>query len=372
MVDICRATDYSATIISTDSLRKSRNHYDSCGRALRSPDGYGMLAPMRAVLIPHPGGPEVLRLSDVPDPEFGPEEVRVRVGATALNRADLLQRRGRYPAPRGAPPDIPGLEFAGEVEARGRRAHRWQVGDRVMGILGGGGYAERVVLHEGLCMQVPPAMRWEEAAAIPEAFLTAFDALYELGHLAGGETLLVHAAASGVGTAAVQLALAGGCHVIGFSRSADKRERLLRLGVHQVLDPTVADVAEAVREASTGHGIDLVLDMVGAGVVDLNQEVLREQGRIVLIGLLGGARAEFDLTRFIGKRLTLTGSVLRPRPLEQKLELVRRFAPRVLPLFDSGSVRPVIDRSYSWTDVAEAHARMERNANFGKIVLRID
>ena len=326
---------------------------------------------MRAIAISRPGGPEVLQMRDVPDPACGPEEVRVAIRATSLNRADLLQRRGRYPAPRGAPADVPGLEFAGEIEHAGQRVRGLAVGDRVMGILGGGGYAERVALHERLCLKVPPALSWEEAAAIPEAFLTAYDALFRSGRLAPGEVLLVHAAASGVGTAAAQIASVAGALVVGLSRSPDKRRRLEQLGLHCVLDAGHGDLASEIRLRTGSGGADVVLDLVGAAAWDLNVDVLRERGRLVVIGLLGGSRPDVDLAQLMRKRLTVIGSTLRARPLEEKAALVQEFGRRMLPLFAVGRLRPLVDRAYPWNEAAEAHARMERNENFGKIVLTV-
>jgi putative PIG3 family NAD(P)H quinone oxidoreductase len=325
---------------------------------------------MRAVVISRPGGPEVLELQQSPDPSPGPEEVLVRIHATAINRADLLQRRGRYPAPPGSPQDIPGLEFAGEVVTRGERVQGIEVGDRVMGILGGGGYAELVAIHERLCLPVPPGMSWAAAAATPEAFLTAYDALFHQGQLAPGEVLLLHAAGSGVGTAAAQLASVAGAQVVGLARNPAKRRRLEQLGLQGVLDPSQADLADEIRLVAGGD-VDLVLDAVGASMWELNLEVLRQRGRIVVIGLLGGSRPQVDLAVLIRKRLTVIGSVLRSRPLEEKVALVQEFGRRVLPLLAAGRLRPVVDRCLDWAQAAEAHALMERNENFGKIVLTV-
>jgi putative PIG3 family NAD(P)H quinone oxidoreductase len=327
---------------------------------------------MRAVVITRPGGPEVLELREVADPSFGPEELLVRVRATALNRADLLQRRGHYPAPPDAPADIPGLEFAGEVDSCGSRVRAFRSGDRVMGILGGGGYAEKTVLHHRLCMRVPPAMNWAQAAAIPEAFLTAYDALHIRAGLAAGEVLLVQTAASGIGTAALQLGTVAGASVIGLSRTAEKRAKLARAGFAQVLDPSDAATAEQVIHLAGGAGVDVVLDTVGAAAWPLHVRVLRQRGRIVILGLLGGARCEIDLAWLMRKRATLTGTVLRSRSLEQKIALAREFSRRVLPMFASGRLRPWIDRSFPLHAVQEAHAVLERNENLGKVVLTLD
>lgn len=331
-----------------------------------------MLSGMRAVVITRPGGPEVLELSQVPDPVPGPEELLVRVRAASLNRADLLQRRGLYPAPPGAPAKIPGLEFAGEVESCGGRASGHTPGDRVMGILGGGGQAQKLVLHHRLCMPVPAPLTWEQAAAIPEAFLTAYDALYVRGRLAAGESVLVQAAGSGVGIAALQLARAGGASAIGLSRTAEKRRRLEESGLEPVFDPGDETVADRILRATDGRGADLILDLVGAAAWPLHARVLAERGRIVVIGLLSGSRCEIDLGLLMKKRATLVGSVLRSRSLDEKAALTDQFVERVLPLFSEGRLRAWIDRSLPMHRVREAHALMERNENLGKIVLTMD
>lgn len=330
-----------------------------------------MLGSMRAVRITRDGGPEVLEWLEAPDPVCGPDDVLVRVRSSALNRADLLQRRGLYPAPPDAPADIPGLEFAGVVKECGARARGFRPGDRVMGILGGGGHAEMVALHHRLCLRIPPTLDWKEAAAIPEVFLTAFDALYTQGGLTTGEVVLVQAAASGVGTAAMQLARAGGGRPIGLARTAAKRERLREAGLRPVFDPAAEDLPERIRIAGGGAGVDLILDVVGAAAWPLHRRVLRERGRVVVIGLLGGSRLELDLALLLRKRWTLRGSVLRSRPLEEKIRLVQEFSGRMLTLFASGDLRPWVDRSFPIRDVAQAHEFMERNANVGKIVLTL-
>jgi len=330
-----------------------------------------MLLPMRAIVITSPGGPEVLRMKQVAEPLPGHEEVGVRVRAVGVNRADLLQRRGLYPAPPGVPEDVPGLEFAGEVARCGERVQSLQVGDRVMGLIGGGAYAEQVVVHERLCMRVPPGLTWEAAAAVPEAFVTAYDALFRLGGLCAGEVALVQAAGSGVGTAAVQLALAAGARGIGLSRSEEKRRRLGQLGLQQVLDPNRPDVADAILLASRGDGVDVVLDLIGAAAWPLHERVLRERGRLVLVGLLGGARVELDLAALMRKRLTLVGTLLRSRSRDEKATLIQEFASRILPLITAGRVTPILYCTLGLEQAAEAHTLMERNENFGKIVLRV-
>jgi len=326
---------------------------------------------VRALIIARHGGPEVLEIRDVAEPVAGLEEVIVRVRASALNRADILQRRGLYPAPPGVPADIPGLEFAGEVESCGALVTTLQPGDRVMGIVGGGGQAERLRLHERLCLRVPPGLGFEEAAAIPEAFLTAYDALFARGGLRPGESVLLHAAGSGVGTAAATIATVAGARVVALSRSAEKRRRLAAMGLHRVLDPAEADLAAAIRMALGGEGVDLTIDFLGAATWPLNLEVASVRGRLVLVGTMGGSRVEADLGALMRKRLTVVGTVLRSRPLEEKIDLVQSFARTMLPLIAAGRLRPVVDRVLALDDAAAGHAAMETNENFGKIVLRV-
>jgi putative PIG3 family NAD(P)H quinone oxidoreductase len=326
---------------------------------------------MRALAISRPGGPEVLEIRTVADPEIGPEEVLVRVRASGLNRADLLQRRGLYPAPPGAPADIPGLEFAGEVTSCGELVTTLQPGDRVMGIVGGGGQAEHLSLHERLCLRIPPGMSFEDAAAVPEAFLTAYDALFLRGGLRPGESVLLNAAGSGVGTAAAAIATVAGARVVALSRSPEKRRRIEAMGVGRVLDPAAANLAETIRMAVGGEGVGLVIDFLGASSWALNVEVLAVRGRLVLVGTMSGAKVEADLGAIMRKRLTVVGTVLRSRPIEEKIELVQSFSRSILPLLAAGRLRPVVDRVVPFEDAASAHAAMERNENFGKIVLRI-
>jgi putative PIG3 family NAD(P)H quinone oxidoreductase len=327
---------------------------------------------VRALTIVRPGGPDVLEVREVPDPVPGRDEVLVRVRAAALNRADLLQRRGLYPAPPGSPPDIPGLEFAGEVVACGEGVSTLQTGDRVMGIVAGGGQAEKLRLHERLCLKIPPATSFIEAAAIPEAFLTAYDALFLRGRLEPGESVLIHAAASGVGTAAAAIATMAGARVVALSRSADKRRRLQAMGLHRVLDPGDDGVGESIRMALGGEGVDVVLDLVGASTWALNVDVASLRGRIVLVGTMGGAKVEADLGALMRKRLSVIGTVLRSRPLEEKIALVQAFSRTMLPLLATGRLKPVIDRVLPLDEAAAGHAAMEANENFGKIVLRVD
>ncbi len=324
---------------------------------------------MKSIVISRPGGPEVLVPEDRPIPEPGPGEIRVRVHASALNRADLLQRRGSYPAPPGAPADVPGLEYAGEVDAVGEGAGLWAVGNRVMGIVGGGGHAEYVVVHEREGIRVPHDISWEEAAAIPEAFLTAYDALFRQLDLKMGERLLIHAVGSGVGTAAVQLARAAGATTIGTSRTAAKLRRAAELGLEVGIDTSKEDFAEAVNQATYGSGVHAVLDLVGGTLLEASLRVVALRGRVIVVGTTAGAKAEIDLGVLLRRRIHLIGTVLRSRPLEEKIALAREFSGSVIPLLSSGRIKPVIDCVMKFSDIRKAHERMEKNDTFGKIVL---
>lgn len=322
---------------------------------------------MKAIAISRPGGPEVLTLVDRPAPEPARGEVRVRVRATAINRADLLQRMGAYPAPADAPADIPGLEYAGEVDALGPGVERLAVGDRVFGLVGGGGYAEQLVSHERAVAKIPDGLSFEAAAAIPEAFITAHDAIVGQAGLCGGETLLVHAVGSGVGTAAVQLARALGVRAIGTARTADKLARAKALGMAEGVVVENAKFADAVRELGEPS---VVLELIGGPYVDEDVRAVAVRGRIVLVGLLAGGRAELDLSAILRKRIRVLGTVLRARPLEEKLAVMRTFEAQVVPLLARGAIAPVIDQTFDLDAAAQAHARMASNAGFGKIILR--
>lgn len=325
---------------------------------------------MRAVVIQRPGDPGVLAIAERPVPELAAGEVRVRVHASALNRADLLQRRGAYPPPPGAPADIPGLEYAGIVDAVGAGTGMWAVGNRVMGLVPGGGHAEYVCVPEGEVIRVPQRLTWEQAAAVPEAFMTAYDALFTHLDLSQGDILLIHAVGSGVGTAALQLARAAGATTLGTSRTADKLRQAGELGLHTPIDLSAEDLAGAVERATSGRGVDAVLDLVGGSLLEATLPVLAERGRVAAVGLMGGSTIQLDLGLLLRRRIRLIGTVLRTRPHREKVALARAFSQNVLPLFTSGNVRPVIDRVLPFTDVADAHREMEANRTFGKIVLR--
>jgi putative PIG3 family NAD(P)H quinone oxidoreductase len=324
---------------------------------------------MKAVIITRPGGPEVLELRDVEAPTVPAQHIRVHVHATALNRADILQRKGLYPAPPGAPQDIPGLEYAGTVDQLGTGATRWRPGDRVMGLVGGGAYAQYVTVHEEEALPVPAHWLLEEAAAVPEAFLTAHDALFTLMQLRAGETVLIHAAASGVGSAALQLARAADARVIGTSRSRAKLERIRELGIDHEIDVSTSDFAAEVERFTLGAGVDGILDLVGGDYLPGNIRCLKERGRLILVGLTAGASGSLDMRAVLRKRLSIIGTVMRARTLAEKIQVARTFQQTALPWLEAGTVRPVIDRMLNINRVAEAHTLMESNQNVGKIVL---
>lgn len=324
---------------------------------------------MRAVVLHTHGGPEVLTLEEVADPVPGPDEVLVDVAATALNRADLLQRMGLYPDPRGRAPEIPGLEFAGTVAAVGERVRLWQPGDRVMGIEAGGGYAERIATHERQLMAVPAEMSLTDAAAIPEVFLTAWDALVLQGGLTSGRWALVHAGASGVGTAAIQIATVIGARV-AVTCSSGKAELCRSLGADLVLERSPHDwLADA--KAAVPDGFDTVLDVIGGEEINRNLDAVALRGTIVQVGLMGGGDAPVNVGMLLARRATWVGTTLRARPLEEKVAVTRRFATEMLPHFTARRMRPVVDCVFPLEQIADAHRRMAANANAGKIVVQV-
>ena len=325
---------------------------------------------MKAVIITQPGGPEVLEIQDVEKPEPEGDYVRVRVRAAGINRADLLQRAGGYPAPAGSPSHIPGLEFAGEVDAIGPQVRMWKPGQRVMGLAGGGGQAEYILAHEGLLVEIPENLDFLQAAAVPEVFMTAHDGLFTQGGLQMGERVLIHAAGSGVGTAAIQLAHATGATTFGTSRTANKLERAKPLGLDVGLSAT--DFAAEVHSVTNGEGVHLVLDFIGAPYLEQNLAAIAMWGRIVYLATLGGVQANLDLRLVMGKRVSIRGCTLRTRTLEEKIAVTRRFATSVLPLLANGKVRPIIEHVYTMAEIGDAHAEMAENKNFGKLVVRVD
>ncbi len=317
---------------------------------------------MRAISITKPGGPDTLVLVEKQSPEPSRGEVRVRIRATAINRADLLQRMGAYPAPFDAPPDIPGLEISGEVEALGPDVQRWKVGDRVFGLVGGGGYAEAVTSHERALAKIPDGVSFEDAAAVPEAFITAYDAMMQ-ANLRTGEVMLVNGCGSGVGTAAIQLGRALGCTVVGTARTADKIARCKALGLD------VGVVAENAKFADKIPAPAVILELIGGDYFAEDLRCIQLKGRIVIVGLLAGGKTETDIGAILRKRVQVTGTMLRARPLEEKIAAMRVFEDQVVPLLARGTIKPVIDRVFPLAEAGKAHEHMASNQGFGKIVL---
>jgi putative PIG3 family NAD(P)H quinone oxidoreductase len=329
---------------------------------------------MRAVVITAHGGLEGIAVREVdPPPSPVADRVRVRVRAAGLNRADILQRRGNYPAPAGYPQNIPGLEFAGEVEAIGDAVRSWKTGDRVFGLTAGGAQAELVVVPESNLARIPDTLDWVQAAAMPETFITAHDALSTRAGLHMGQRILIHAAASGVGTAAIQLAHAAGAIVYGSSRTGEKLDQLreLKVGIDGgvAVGDAPAKFVQAVREWTGGVGVDVILDLVGGNYFPASLEALAVRGRIICVGTMAGAKSEIDIGLLLRKRAVVVGTMLRSRSTEEKAEATRLFASAVLPLVSRGVIRPVIDQVYPMNEIREAHKRMESNSGIGKIVL---
>ncbi|HEX8250924.1 MAG TPA: NAD(P)H-quinone oxidoreductase [Pyrinomonadaceae bacterium] len=326
---------------------------------------------MKAVYVKEFGGIENLEIREVenPPPPAG-KEVLVKVKASALNRADLLQRRGLYPAPLGFPERILGLEFAGEVAETGENVSDFKIGDRIFGITAGGAQAEFLLTDESLLARIPENLSFAEAAAVPEAFITAHDALFTLGELKSNETLLIHAVGSGVGLAALQLAKARNIKTIGTSRTAGKLEKCREFGLDEPISARgETNFAEIIREKNQGKGVDVILDLVGAKYFQANLESLNLKGRLILVGTTGGAQAELNYGAVMRKRLKIIGTVLRPRPTPEKAEATRKFAEEVVPLLANGKIKPNVDKVFQLEQIREAHEYLESNASFGKVVL---
>jgi putative PIG3 family NAD(P)H quinone oxidoreductase len=328
---------------------------------------------MRAVVITAPGGVEVLELRDVarPAPSYG--QVLVRVHATALNRADILQRQGRYPAPSDAPADIPGMEFAGEVAELGAGVTRWAIGQRVFGIVSGGSYAEYLVSHERMLAEIPSKLSYVEAAAVPEAFITAHDALVTQASLRASERVLIHAVASGVGLAAVQLVRALAAIPYGTARGKGKLDRAREYGLEDGWAATddFTELSSLAKRWSGRKGMNVVLDLVGGAYFPASIEVMAPLGRLMLIGTMAGREATIPLGRVLAQRITIRGTMLRNRAIEEKIAATRAFEEQVVPLFERGILRAVVDSELPLSEVRAAHTRMESNETIGKTVLRV-
>ncbi len=326
---------------------------------------------MKAIMFTSPGGPEVLRLAEVPDPIPTAEQLLVCVRATALNRADTLQRTGGYPPPPGES-EILGLELAGEVESVGSAVKDFTPGDRIFALVGGGSYAEKAVLDPGMAMPIPEGWSFAQAAAVPEVFFTAQETLFTLGDLKDGETVLIHAAGSGVGTAGVQMAKRVGARVLITAGSAEKIQKTMELGAMSGCNYKEQDFAQWARAETQGQGVDLIQDFIGAAYWEQNLRCVKDGGRLVLVGLMGGAEAKVNLGIILRKRLKVFGSVLRSRSLTDKIAITQRFREHWLPLLASGTIHPIIDTVFPLAQAAEAHRYMEANKNFGKIILEIN
>ncbi len=326
---------------------------------------------MRAIAIVRPGGPDVLELRDRPDLAPLRGEVRIRVRAAGVNRADLLQRMGNYPAPADAPADIPGLEYAGEVDALGEGVTELSLGDRVFGLAPGGAYAEQLVVPARAAVRMPAPLSFIEGASVPEAFITAWDAMVTQARLGAGERVLIHAVGSGVGTAAVQIARAIGAETLGTSRSAAKLEPARALGLdYGIIVSDKAEFAQQVLLRASG-GVDVVLELVGGGYVAEDLRCVALRGRIMVVGTIAGARADLDLGTLLRRRVELRGTVLRSRPLEERIATMQLFARHLVPLLAKGVLRPVVDRTFALPAAGEAHAYVASNEGFGKVVLEI-
>ena len=324
---------------------------------------------MRAVLVKEPGDETALRIGDAPAPSLGSGDLRIRVAAAGVNRADLLQRQGLYPPPPGVS-EILGLECAGEVAEVGADVRGWNAGDRAMALLAGGGYAEEVVVSAGCALPVPDALSLEEAAAVPEVFITVFLNVFQLAALPDGGSALVHGGGSGIGTAAIQLVKASGGRVFVTAGSDAKCQRCRDLGADLAINYQTGDFAEEVRAATDGRGVDVVLDSIGAPYLRANLRSLAVSGRLVVIGLMGGAKAELGMGELLARRLSILGSTLRARPVSEKAEAIAAFETRFGTALRAGDVRPIVDRVLPIEQVAEAHRVMKASEHFGKIVLR--
>jgi putative PIG3 family NAD(P)H quinone oxidoreductase len=322
---------------------------------------------VRAITITEPGGPEVLVWTEVPDPTPGPGEVLIDIAASAVNRADLLQRAGHYPPPKGAPP-YPGLECSGRIAALGEGVTGHAVGDEVCALLGGGGYAERVAVDAEHLLPVPANVDVVDAGGLPEVACTVWSNVYDLARLKAGETLLVHGGGSGIGTFAIQLAKACGSHVVTTARRA-KHEALRGLGADVTIDYADEDFVEATRAATDGRGADVILDIMGAAYLERNVDALARGGRLVVIGMQGGQRGELNLSALMGKRASVAATGLRARPKDEKTQIISGVRQRVWPLIDSGAVKPVVHARLPMAEAAQAHALVASNEHVGKVLL---
>lgn len=325
---------------------------------------------MIAIIRTGDGGPEVLQVSEVPAPIPTATQLLVDVHATALNRADLIQRRGGYPPPPGDS-EILGLEIAGTVAAVGRAVKGVSAGDRVFGLVGGGGYAEQTVIDYRMAMPIPDRWSFEEAAAVPEVFFTANENIFTLGELTAGETILIHAGGSGVGTASIQISHHAGANVFITAGTPEKIDKCKTLGAIEGINYKTTDFVAKIAQLTDGEGVDVVLDFIGAPYLEGNLSILKTKGRLLQVGLIGGATTEIDLGALMRKRLKIIGSVMRPQSIDEKIAITHRFVDRWLPELKRGALQPVIDTIFPLAEAQQAHVYMEANRNFGKILLKV-
>ena len=325
---------------------------------------------MKAIIRTGDGGPEVLQLADVPSPEPTETQLLVDVKATALNRADLLQRQGAYPPPPGES-EILGLEIAGTVSAIGSAVQGFSENDSVFGLVGGGGYAEQTVIDYRMAMVIPDDWRFEEATAVPEVFFTANENIFTLGRLTAGETILIHAGGSGVGTAGIQIAKHAGSRVFVTAGTPEKIDNCITLGATTGINYKQSDFVAEIEKLTDGEGVDVVLDFIGAPYLNRNLQILKVKGRLLQVGLMGGSTTDIDLGVIMRQRLQVIGSVMRPQSLDEKIAITQRFVERWLPALKNGTLRPIIDKVFPLAQACEAHEYMEANRNFGKIILKV-
>ncbi|MDR3612549.1 MAG: NAD(P)H-quinone oxidoreductase [Candidatus Obscuribacterales bacterium] len=326
---------------------------------------------MQAIVITQPGGPEVLTIREVERPEPSHNEVLIKIHAAAVNRADLIQRAGHYPPPRDVSQVTPGLEFAGEIVKIGKDVFDCMIGERIFGLVGGGAYAQYLTAHPRTLSRIPQQLSYEEASALPEACITAWDAMVSQGQLQTGESILINGVTSGVGTIAVQIAHALNCFVVGTTRSSSKSEKLKQLGLDNVIISEKVEFADKVKAFTAKKGVDVVLELIGGDYLGEDLLCTAQNGRIILVGLIGGAKTNVDLSKVLMKRIKLIGTSLRARPLEEKIAVAQTFSKSVVPLIAQGKIVPVVDATYDLRDAGRAHEHLAQNSTFGKIILRV-
>jgi NADPH2:quinone reductase len=325
---------------------------------------------MKAITISHPGGPEVLQLTEKPVPAYTANEVLIKVMAAGVNRPDVAQRKGNYPPPAGAPQDIPGLEIAGIITAVGADVTRWKIGDKVCALVIGGGYAEYCNVPEGQCLPVPDKLSFAEAASLPETFFTVWSNVFDRVHLQPGESLLVHGGSSGIGVAAIQMATALGSTVYVTAGSPEKCKFCEDLGAAKAINYNIENFGEAINKLTHGKGVDVILDMIGGDYTPLNIKSLANEGRLVLINSMKGKTAEVDLSEVMRKRISITGSMLRARDVEFKSAIAQNLEKRIWPLLASGKIKPIIYKTFPAAQTSKAHELMESSEHMGKIVIQ--